>query len=125
MLVTPVSQSVTPVSHFNYACISVFICNEEHSLEREREKRRTHKHTDYTTTTKKINTLRHIIIVFIIFVVIIIIINEQGLGAEEDSSTESIYLFIIIIINRDLGREKIAPLRAKPGKCIVLEKDMS
>ena len=40
MLVTPVSQSITPVSHFNYACISVFICNEQHSLEREREKER-------------------------------------------------------------------------------------
>ena len=31
MLVTPVSQSVKPVSHFNYACISVFICDEQHS----------------------------------------------------------------------------------------------
>ena len=32
MLVTPVSESVTPVSHFNYVCISVFICDEQHSL---------------------------------------------------------------------------------------------
>ena len=36
-----------------------------------------------------------------------------------------IIIFIIIIINRDLGRKKIAPMRGKTGKCIVLEKDMS
>ena len=85
MLVTPVSQSDTPVSHFNYACISVFICNELHSLEREREREGSAQ--AHTSIQNFVNTLRHVIIAFII-----IIINKQGLVAEEDSSTERIYL---------------------------------
>ena len=51
--------------------------------------------------------------------------NRGGIIVKTGKEHLLTYLFIIIIINRDLGRKKIAPVRGKPGKCIVLEKDMS
>ena len=34
-------------------------------------------------------------------------------------------MLMMIITNRDLGQKKITAVRGKPGKSIVLEKDMS
>ena len=34
-------------------------------------------------------------------------------------------MVMMMITNRDMGRKKKAARKGKPGKCIVLEKDMS